>query len=104
MKAGKEHLNIRAEREPLAERANGMWSLTIPDLDEVLQRKLRLRAAEHNRSVEEEARDILHCVLSQEPGPQENLGNAMRRLVEPFGGFELPPFPRGPLREPPDFK
>jgi plasmid stability protein len=77
--------------------------LTIPDIDEDLRRKLRLRAAKHNRSMEEEARNILRCALSQEPGSQENLAAAMRRLVEPFGGFELPPFPRGPLMEPPDF-
>jgi antitoxin FitA len=80
-----------------------MSNLVIWNLDEELERKLRMRAAEHNRSVEEEARDILRCALAQEPGPQENLGDAMRRLVEPFGGFELPPFPRGPLRDPSDF-
>jgi antitoxin FitA len=81
-----------------------MPSLTISHLDEELQRKLRMRAAEHNRSMEEEARDILRCFLAQEPGSQENLADSMRRLVEPFGGFELPPLPRGPLRDPPDFK
>jgi plasmid stability protein len=80
-----------------------MPSLTIPNLDEELQRRLRLRAAEHSRSMEDEAHDILRCALSQEPGVQENLADAMQRLVEPFGGFELPPFPRKPLRDPPDF-
>jgi plasmid stability protein len=80
-----------------------MPSLTISDFDEGLQRKLRLRAAAHDRSMEEEARDILRCALSQEPDSTENLADAMRRLVEPFGGFDVPPFPRAPLRDPPDF-
>jgi plasmid stability protein len=80
-----------------------MSSITIRNLDDGLKRKLRLRAAERDRSMEEEARDILRCALSQEPGPKDNLADAIRRLVEPLGGFELPPFPRGPLRDPPDF-
>ena len=80
-----------------------MSSITIRNLDDGLKRKLRLRAAARDRSMEEEARDILRCALSEEPGPKDNLADAIRRLVEPLGGFELPPFPRGPLRDPPDF-
>jgi plasmid stability protein len=80
-----------------------MSSITIRNLDDALKRKLRLRAAERNHSMEEEARDILRCALSEEPGPTDNLADAIRRLVEPIGGFELPPFPRGPMRDPPDF-
>jgi plasmid stability protein len=80
-----------------------MSSITIRNLDDGLKRKLRLRAAEHDRSMEEEARDILRCALAEEPRAPDNLADAMRRLVEPYGGFELPPFPRGPMREPPDF-
>jgi antitoxin FitA len=77
-------------------------SITIRNLDDGLKRKLRLRAAERDRSMEEEARDILRCALSQESGPKDNLAYAIRRLVEPLGGFELPVFPRGPMRDPPD--
>ena len=80
-----------------------MSSITIRNLDDGLKRKLRLRAAGRNRSMEEEARDILRCALSEEPESKDNLADAIRRLVEPLGGFELPPFPRGPLRDPPDF-
>jgi plasmid stability protein len=78
-------------------------SITIRNLDDKLKRKLRLRAAGHDRSMEEEARDILRCALSEEPGPGDNLADRIRRRVEPLGGVELPPFPRGPLRDPPDF-
>jgi plasmid stability protein len=80
-----------------------MSSITIRNLDDGLKRKLRLRAAERNHSMEEEARDILRCALSEEPGPKDNLADRIRRRVEPLGGFDLPPFPRGPLRDPPDF-
>ena len=80
-----------------------MASITIRNLDESVKRKLRLRAAQRNRSMEEEARDILRTVLAQEPAQAENLADAIRRRVEPFEGFELPLRPRGPMREPPDF-
>lgn len=80
-----------------------MSSITIRNLDDGLKRKLRIRAAERNRSMEEEARDILRCVLAEESGAKENLADGIRRLIEPLGGVELPSFPRGSLREPPDF-
>lgn len=80
-----------------------MSSITIRNLDDVLKRRLRLRAAEHDRSMEEEARDILRCALSEEALVTDNLADAIRRLVKPYGGFEIPPFPRGPMRDPPDF-
>lgn len=78
-------------------------SITIRNLDERLKHKLRVRAAGHNRSMEEEARDILRCALSEQPARADNLADAIRRLVEPYGGFEIPAFPRGALRDPPDF-
>lgn len=80
-----------------------MTSITIRNLDDGLKRRLRLRAAAHDRSMEEEARDILRCALAEEPVPGDNLADRIRRRVEPLGGFELPPFPRGPMRDPPDF-
>jgi antitoxin FitA len=80
-----------------------MTSITIRNLDNVLRRRLRVRAAAHNRSMEEEARDILRCVLSQEPEARDNLADGIRRIIDPLGGVELPAFTRGPLREPPDF-
>jgi antitoxin FitA len=81
-----------------------MSSLTIRNFDEDLKRKLRSRAAARNRSMEEEARDILRCSLSVEPDTQDNLADRIRRRVEPLGGIELELPPRGPLREPPDFE
>ncbi len=78
-----------------------MASITIRNLDETVKRKLRLRAAQRNRSMEDEARDILRTALAQ--ALAGNLADAIRRRVEPFGGFELSLPVRGAMGEPPDF-
>ena len=53
--------------------------------------------------MEEEAREILKDGLRAKPAPKEGLGTAIRRIVEPFGGFELEIPPREPIRDPPKF-
>lgn len=84
-----------------------MASITIRNLDDDLKRRLRIRAAEHGRSMEEEARDILRDVLEKALSPRPKTGLEMfreiRALVEPLGGIELEPLPREPIRHPPDF-
>jgi plasmid stability protein len=40
-------------------------SITIRNLEESVKRKLRMRAARHRRSMEEEARHILRAALAQ---------------------------------------
>ena len=79
-----------------------MASITIRNLDETAKRQLRLRAAQRNRSMEDEARDM-RTALAQEPAQAGNLGDAIRRRVERLGGVELALPVRGPMREPPDF-
>jgi plasmid stability protein len=79
-------------------------SITIRNLDEAVKRKLRLRAAQRNRSMEDEAREILRSILSEEPTLAGNLADRIRRRIEPLGGIELEVPPRGPIREPPDFR
>jgi antitoxin FitA len=80
-----------------------MASMTIRNIDDALKSRLRIRAASHGRSMEEEARDILRSALAVvEPEP-ENLAVAIRELMAPFGGVELDIPPREPIREPPDF-
>jgi plasmid stability protein len=82
-----------------------MASITIRSLDEALKRKLRLRAAQQrNRSMEDEARDILRIALADAATTQGNLADAMRRRFEAFGGIDLDLPPRGAMREPPDFE
>ncbi len=78
-------------------------NLSIRNLDETTKKRLRIRAAENGRSMEAEARTILTTVVDADPGPRENLYDAIRRLVEPIGGVELELPPREPMREPPDF-
>ena len=80
-----------------------MASITIRDLDDTVKRKLRLRAAQHGRSMEEEARNILRAAVVETAKPPENLAVALRRLFEPLGGVELELPPREMGRDPPTF-
>lgn len=78
-----------------------MASITIRNLDDALKRQLRIRAAEHGRSMEEEAREILRIELNRQPAAPEKLGTAIQKRFARFGGVELELPPREPIREPP---
>lgn len=80
-----------------------MATLTIRDLDPSVKSKLRVRAAQHGRSMEEEARNILRVALAETPSQTENLADAIRRIFAPLGGVELELPPREKMREPPSF-
>jgi plasmid stability protein len=80
-----------------------MASITIRNLDGPLKARLRVQAAMHGRSMEDEARDILRTTLNRMPAPPVNLAAAIRARFAPIGGVELPEIPREPMREPPDF-
>ena len=80
-----------------------MASITIRNLDDDIKRRLRVRAAEHGRSMEEEARDILRRVVGQ-PSAPKNLGQAIHARFAAVGGFDQPPIKRGPMRPTPDFE
>ena len=77
-----------------------MASITVRNLDEELKRRLRIRAAENGRSMEQEARDILKAALDDDVAPERMLGTAIHELFKPFGGVELEIPPREPMREP----
>ncbi|WP_440225104.1 FitA-like ribbon-helix-helix domain-containing protein [Dokdonella sp. MW10] len=83
-----------------------MATMTIRNLGDDVKARLRVRAAQHGRSMEEEARSILRAALISESKPAAT-GSALvadiRALVEPFGGIELELPARTPMREPPDF-
>jgi len=85
------------------DRGDPVASITIRNLDDSLKSRLRIQAAVHGRSMEEEARDILRSSLNREPPEPRNLGTAINALFKPFGGFDLPEVPREPMREPPTF-
>jgi plasmid stability protein len=77
-----------------------MASITIRNLEDDLKRRLRIRAAEHGRSMEEEAREILRHVVS-EPATPRNLAASIRARMAPLGGVELDLPAREAMREPP---
>lgn len=77
-----------------------MASITIRNLDEALKRRLRIRAAEHGRSMEEEAREILRRAVGV-PAAPANLAASIRARIEASGGVDLDIPPREPIREPP---
>ena len=78
-------------------------SITIRNLDDAVKGKLRLRAARHGRSMEEEVRNILRAALAKDVAEPGNLYAAIRRRIEPLGGVELEIPPREKSREPPRF-
>ena len=70
-----------------------MASITIRKLDEMLKRKLRVRAARHGRSMEEEARQILRAGLTEKTQKPKNFYEAIRRHIAPLGGRTGDPSP-----------
>ena len=81
-----------------------MASITIRNLDEDVKTRLRMRAAGHGRSMEEEARLILGEAVEREVAPAKGLGTALHELFKPFGGVELDIPPAQPPRDPPRFE
>jgi plasmid stability protein len=79
-----------------------MPTLTIRNLDNTTKHRLRLRAAEHACSMEEEARAILRAAVA-DAAPTQGLGSAIHALFAEQGGVELDLPPRAPSREPPRF-
>lgn len=78
-----------------------MASITIRNLDERTKARLRVRAAQHGRSMEEEARTLLRAALSEDGVPRGNLADAIRARFRRLGGIELRLPAREPMREPP---
>lgn len=79
-----------------------MATMTIRNLDDTLKQRLRMRAARHGRSMEDEARDILRTSLSADAPRSARLIDAIRAKIEPLGGVELELPPRSTVRAPPD--
>ncbi|HEX8817433.1 MAG TPA: hypothetical protein VF753_18200 [Terriglobales bacterium] len=64
---------------------------------------MRVRAAHHGRSMEEEAREILRFALRDSTPVKTNLAQAIERRFAALGGVELKLSRRDQLRRPPDF-
>ena len=79
-----------------------MATLLIRSLKDSVKESIRIRAAQHGRSMAAEARAILEeGVIQKEPG--EHLYHFVRRAVAKYGPMELDLPPREMDREPPDF-
>ena len=77
--------------QALLESVTPMASLTIRNLDDGTKGQLRLRAARHGRSMEEEARTILREAVTVPSKPIDGLGLGSRIAAHfaDLGGIEL---------------
>ena len=80
-----------------------MAAMTIRNIDDTLKSRLRVRAAIHGKSMEEEARDILRAALSTEIPGARDLGQSIRERFAALGGVDLPYVSRETILEPVDF-
>ena len=80
-----------------------MATITIRQLDENTKSRLRVRAARHGRSMEEEAREILRAAVTSVSQIPQNLAEAVQRRFAAFGGLDLEVPPRGAIRPAPEF-
>ena len=76
-----------------------MASITIRNLEDAVKQRLRVRAAEHGHSMEEEARNILRKVIG-EVSPSRNLAAAIRARVASADRADLDRPTREQMREP----
>ena len=79
-----------------------MAVMTIRNIDDVIKRRLRVRAALNGRSMEDEARDILRSALSTDEPRPRNLAHAIHERFRVLGGVDLPVAPREAIRQPVD--
>jgi len=79
-----------------------MASMTIRNLDDSLKKRLRVRAAEHGTSMEEEAREILRASLSEENMEPRSLSRRIHQRFVEAGGIDLQLPTREPVRQPPE--
>jgi antitoxin FitA len=80
-----------------------MASITIRNLDDHIKAKLRVQAAQHGLSMEQEVREILRASLE---APTKEHGTFLQRIRSRFAGYEideLPIPPREDYPNPPDF-
>ena len=82
-----------------------MASLTVRNIEDETKQGLRLRAARRGHSMEEEIRTVLREAAARQDEPRNaNLYDAIRALVEPHGGFDIPIPDRQPAARPIPFE
>jgi len=80
-----------------------MATLVIRQLDDKTKARLRVRAAHHGRSMEQEAREILRSALATIRPAKADLAQTIRERFAALGGVDLDLPMRDHLRKPPDF-
>jgi len=82
-----------------------MSSITIRNLDDQLKASLRMRAARHGLSMEQEVRNILQSTLAADSSPASGLELALRinQRFQGLSGDDLPMPERIAARAVPDF-
>ena len=80
-----------------------MSSITIRNLDDDMKTRLRVRAAEHHRSMEEEVRLILRDAVGRRPGSRDLATSIVRSHFGSANGVDLELPSREPSRESPSF-
>lgn len=80
-----------------------MSSITIRNLDESIKNSLRLRAARHGWSMEQEVRQILQQILAPEQAGQVSFAERVNRRFASLKADSLPIAPRQVSRTPPEF-
>lgn len=67
-----------------------MATLTVRGLDDALRARLRVRAAEHGRSMEAEVRAILRAALVGSTRRTRGLGSRIQRRFADLGEVSVP--------------
>ena len=81
-----------------------MAMLTIRNIDDSLKAQLRLRAAQHGHSMEEEVRRILQHAVSPHRAQQGFATRVHQRVMALSGGVDLPLPARSLPRAAPSFE
>lgn len=76
-----------------------MATITIRNLNEETKKKIRVLAAQHGHSMEEEVRRILNRAVNQDD--DTGLGTFISDQFKEIGGVELEIPPRSPVRPAP---
>ena len=80
-----------------------MTSITVRNLDESVKKSLRMRAALHGWSMEQEVRQILQQTVAPEQAGQISFAERVNRRFAGLKADSIPNPPRKTSRLPPEF-
>jgi plasmid stability protein len=80
-----------------------MAAITIRNIDDELKTRLRLQAAQHGCSMEQEVRHILQNAVAADQPQTLNFAQMVSKRFKGLNADDLPIPDRMPVRTPPDF-